>query len=107
MRHVDVAAALTFAADGVTAVASAFNAVVLLARRPGERTLRRRHALLVLAIVSGGVAVQAVFAQALYTAHRFNVDVAPFFAAGPWLASRAVLLAGTLLLSALILRRPA
>jgi hypothetical protein len=106
MRHVDVAAALTFAADGVTAVASAFNAVVLLARRPGERT-RRRHALLVLAIVSGGVAVQAVFAQALYTAHRFDVDVAPFFAAGPWLASRAVLLAGTLLLSALILRRPA
>ncbi|MEX0750494.1 MAG: hypothetical protein WD359_06760 [Dehalococcoidia bacterium] len=101
----DVAAALTFAADGATAVASAFNAAVLLARRAGERTPGRRHAVMVLAVVSGGVAVQAVFAQALYSAHRFDLDVAPFFAPAPWLASRVVLLGGTLLLSALILRR--
>jgi len=107
MRPVDVAAALTFAADGATAAASAFNAAVLLARRPLERTTRRRYALLVLAVVSAGVAMQAVFAQALYTGHRFDLDVAPFFAAGPWLASRVVLLTGTLLLSALILRSPA
>jgi len=107
MRRVDLAAAVTFAVDGATAAASAFNAAVLLARRPREHTARRRHALVVLAVVSAGVAMQAVFSQALYTAFRFDVDVAPFFAAGPWLASRVVLLAGTLLLSALILRRPA
>jgi hypothetical protein len=107
MRRVDFAAALAFAADGATAVASAFNAAVLVARRAGEPAAARRHAITVLAIVSAGVAVQAAFAQALYTWHRFDLDVAPFFAPGPWLASRALLLAGTLLLSTLILRRPA
>jgi hypothetical protein len=105
MRRVDVAAALTFAVDGMTAAASAFNGAMLLVLRAREPSERRRHAMAVLAIVSAGVAVQAAFAQALYTAHRFDLDVAPFFCAGPWLASRVVLLAGTLLLSSLILRR--
>jgi hypothetical protein len=107
MRSVDVAAALTFAADGMTAAASVFNAAVLLGRRGHERGRARRRALAVLVAISIGVAVQAIFAQALYTAHRFDFDVAPFFAAGPWLASRVVLLAGTVLLSLLITRRPA
>jgi hypothetical protein len=88
-------------------VAAAFNAAVLMARRGRERVVARRHAVVVLAVVCAGVAVQAVFAQALYSAHRFNLDVAPFFSAGPWVASRVVLLGGMLLLSALILRRPA
>ena len=103
--RVDVGAAVSFAVDGATAVASAFNAAVLLARRGGERTRGRRQAVVALAVVSAGVAAQAAFAQALYSAHRFDLDVAPFFATGPWVASRIVLLAGTLLLSALILRR--
>jgi hypothetical protein len=105
MRRVDLAAALTFAVDGMTAAASAFNGLALLALRAREHSLRRRYAMAVLAMVSAGVAVQAVFAQALYTAHRFEFDVAPFFGTGPWLASRVVLLAGTMLLSSLILRR--
>jgi hypothetical protein len=103
---VDVGAAVSFAVDGATAVASAFNAAVLLARRGAEPTRGRRQAVLALAVVSVGVAAQAAFAQALYSAHRFHLDVAPFFATGPWVASRIVLLAGTLLLSMLILRRP-
>ena len=106
MRRVDIAAAFAFVADGTTFVASAFNAAVLIARRNGEASQGRRHAMFVLALVSVGVAVQAAFAQALYTWHRFDLDVAPFFAAGPWLVSRAALLAGTLLLSTLILRQP-
>jgi hypothetical protein len=101
----DVGAAVSFAVDGATAVASAFNAAVLIARRGGERTRGRRQAAMALAVVSAGVAVQAAFAQALYSAHRFDLEVAPFFATGPWVASRVVLLAGTLLLSLLILRR--
>lgn len=104
MRHMDITAGMAFAADGATAAASAFNAAALIARRAGENAAARRSALLVLVIVCAGVAVQAVFAQALYSARRFDVDIAPFFSPGGWLASRAVLLAGTLLLSALILR---
>jgi hypothetical protein len=107
MRRVDVAAALTFAVDGITAVAAGFNAAVLMARRQHEGAPARRHAIAVLATVCCGIALQAVFAQALYSAHRFHADLEPFFATAPWLASRVVLLAGTLLLSALILRRPA
>ena len=40
---VDVGAALSFAVDGATAAASAFNAAVLLARRGGERAEGRRQ----------------------------------------------------------------
>lgn len=104
MPRLDVAAALAFAVDGATAVASAFNAAVLWARHGRESQRSRRHAIAVLAIISIGVAMQAAFAQALYTAHRFDMSTAPFFDATPWLASRVVLLAGTLLLSLLILR---
>jgi hypothetical protein len=100
----DTSAALAFAVDGATAVAAAFNAAWLFQHwvRGAER---RRLAAATLATFNAGVAVQAAFAQALYTSHRLGGPVEPFFAPAPWLASRAVLLAGTLLLSLLILRR--
>ena len=101
----DTAAALAFAVDGATAVAAAFNAAWLLQHwvRGAERG--RRLAAITLALFNAGVGLQAAFAQALYTSHRFNGPIEPFFAPAPWLASRAALLAGTLLLSLLILRR--
>ena len=101
----DTAAALAFAIDGATAVAAAFNAAWLLQHwvRGAERG--RRLAAVTLALFNAGVGLQAAFAQALSTSHRFNGPIEPFFAPLPWLASRAALLAGTLLLSLLILRR--
>jgi cytochrome bd-type quinol oxidase subunit 2 len=106
MRRMDPAAALTFAVDGMTAAAAAWNATWLAmhARASGNE---RRTAATTLAAVNAGIAVQAIFAQALYTAHRFHLSTEPFFETAPWLASRIVLLAGTLLLSALIWRRSA
>jgi hypothetical protein len=67
----------------------------------------RRLAALTLAVLHAGVAAQAAFSQALYSAHRFGLATEPFFATAPWVASRALLLAGTLLVTALILRRAA
>jgi hypothetical protein len=101
----DPAAALAFAADGTTAGAGAFNAAVLVARRARERSARRRTAVAVLGLLNAGIAVSAAFAQATYAAHRFDVALAPFFAPLPWLTSRALLLAGTLGISLLIMRR--
>jgi hypothetical protein len=99
----DHGAALAFAADGAIAAAGAWNAAWLL-RRAAERGAGRRTAAVVLATANAGVAVQAAFAQALFTAHRLALPVEPFFSTAPWLASRALLLAGTLLLALLILR---
>ena len=98
-------AGLAFAADGITATAATFNAACLWAMAAAERIAARRSALLSLALLSAGVAVQAVFAQAMYSSHRLGYALAPFFAAGPWLSSRLLLAAGTLALTALILRR--
>ncbi len=106
MRHMDIDAGLAFGADGATAVASVFNASWLTVRR--VRAVRpgpRRTAAATLVLINAGVAAQAMFAQALYTAHRFHLPHDAFFSPGAWLASRAALLAGTLLLSLLILRR--
>jgi hypothetical protein len=104
VRNMDPGAATATAADGLTAAAAAFNAAWLAAYwlGPGQR---RRLSALTLFALNAGIAVQAVFAQALYTAHRLDADVAPFFATGPWVAARALLLAATLMLSLLILRR--
>ena len=101
----DTAAALAFAVDGATAVAAAFNAAWLLQHwvRGAERG--RRLAAITLALFNAGVGLQAASAQALYTSRRLNGPIGPFFAPEPWLASRVALLAGTLLLSLLILRR--
>ena len=55
--------------------------------------------------LNAGIAVQVAFGQALFSAHRWGYQLDPFFAAAPWLASRVLLLAATLALSALILRR--
>ena len=99
-------AALIFAADGAAAVAGAWNAAWLLSFAAGSPP-GRRTAALSLAVLNAGIAVQAAFAQALYSTHRFGFDTGPFFQPGPWLASRLLLLAGTLLISMLILRRRA
>ena len=103
----DTAAGIAFAVDGATAAAGAFNAVVLLTRHASTGTAARRTAVIALAALNAGVALQAVFAQALYAAQRSDADTAPFFDAGPWLASRALLLAGTLLMAMLLTRRTA
>lgn len=106
MRNVDAAAGLAFAADGATVAAGAFNAAWLFSYRPvrGEGA-RPSFAALSLGVLNAGIAVQAAFGQALYSAHRWGFDIEPFFATGPWLASRALVLGGTLVLSMLILRR--
>ena len=101
----DTSAALIFAADGVTAVAAAFNAAWLLQHWVHGAQRGRRLAAVTLATVNAGIAIQASFAQALFTAHRLGGPTEPFFVSAPWLASRIVLLAGTILLSTLILRR--
>ena len=101
----DPAAGLAFAADGVTAVAASFNATWCWLQGGIERLPARRGPLAVIALLCAGIAAQAVFAQAMYSAHRFGYALDPFFEAGPWLASRLLLAAGTLALTALILRR--
>lgn len=98
---------LIFAADGATVVAGAFNAAWLVDHWLGLRHRGRRLAALTLALLNAGVAVQAAFAQSMFVAHVFGAGVEPYFEPALWLASRAALLAGTLLLSLLILRRAA
>jgi hypothetical protein len=101
----DWGAAFVFAADGTTAGAGTFNAAWLWAHWLRQTARGRRLAACCLAVLNAGIAVQAVFSQALFTAHRFDVEIDALFAPASWLASRALLLAGTLLLSALIVRR--
>jgi hypothetical protein len=100
----DPAAALVFAADGAMFAASAFNAACLEARRRSERRAGRRTAAAVLATLSAGVAVEALFAQALFTTHSAGGPGERLYSPGVWIAARALLLAGTLMLSMLILR---
>jgi hypothetical protein len=95
---------LIFAGDGVAAVAGACNAAWLLNLAAGSPP-GRRTAAASLAVLNAGIAVQAAYAQALYSSRRFGFDTALFFEPGPWLASRLLLLAGVLLISVLILRR--
>jgi hypothetical protein len=102
----DLAALCIFIADGVTAACGAFNAVWLLAFAT-DAAPSRRTAAVALAIMNAGAAVQAAFAQAMFTAHRLGFAIDPFFEPGAWLAARLLLLAGTLLISMLILRRGA
>jgi hypothetical protein len=101
----DPAAASAFAVDGATVVAGAFNTAWLLQHWLRGVDRRRRLAAVTLATLNAGVAVEAAFAQALYTTHRFGAPVDPFFATAPWVASRAAVLAGTIILSMLIVRR--
>jgi hypothetical protein len=102
---VEPGAAAAFFVDGATAVAGAFNSAWLTAHWLRGAAPVRRLAAVTLALVNAGIAVQATFAQALFSAHRLGLPVAPLFEPAPWLAARLPLLAGTLLLSALILRR--
>ena len=103
----DMSAGLVFGVDGGTTVAGAFIAAWLLQHWVRGAQRGRRLAAITLATVNAGVAVEAAFAQALYTSHRLGGPIEPFFAAAPWIASRLALFAGTLLLSMLILRRAA
>lgn len=96
---------LVFFADGATAAAAAFNAAWLCGHWLGAAAPVRRLATATLALVNAGIAAQAAFAQALFTAHRLGWPLGPWFETAPWLAARAPLLAGTFLLSLLILRR--
>lgn len=74
-------------------------------RSRGAAPPARRTAAVALAVLNAGVAVQAAFAQAMFSARRLGFSIDPFFEPGAWLASRLLLLAGTLLISMLILRR--
>jgi len=101
----DAGAGIAFAADAATAAAGSFNVAWLALHRAGPRTRARRTAVAALLLVNAGVAVQAAFAQALYTAHRFALADGALFSAPAWVSSRIVLLAGVLMLTALILKR--
>lgn len=101
----DAGFGLILASDGATAIAAAFNAAWLVARRVTRARGGRRLAAVALAALNGGIAVEATFAQALFAAHRLGLETAPLFATAPWLAARLPLLVATLLLSLLILRR--
>jgi hypothetical protein len=103
----DPAAGLAFAADGLTAAAGIFNAAWLWRRLGIEQVPARRTALTALVLLNAGAATQAVFAQTMFTAQRYGYALDPFFEPGPWLTSRLLLTAGVLLVSLLILRRPA
>lgn len=105
MARVDAGAALVLAVDGATGASAAFNAASLLARAAAERASGRRAAAIALAATNAGIATQAAWSQALFLAHRFGLPVEPFFSEGAWLAPRLLLLAGTVAVSALILRR--
>ncbi|MBF6601072.1 MAG: hypothetical protein IVW36_11235 [Dehalococcoidia bacterium] len=107
MLRVDPAAGIAFAVDGATAVAGCFNAAWLAVHRLSAGRGERRAAALTLLLINAGAATQAVFAQTLYSVHRFGLPDAAVFSAPVWLASRALLLLGTLLLSLLILRSDA
>lgn len=108
----DLAAALVFAADAATAASGAFNAVWLYRFAAGTEPLTdarsdaRRSAASALAILNAGAAAQATFGQAMYSSRQLGHAIDPFFEPGVWLASRLLLLAGTLLITAIILRRP-
>ena len=102
----DSAAAAASFADGLTAIAATFNASWLVARRVrGEPAAGRRVAAATLATICAGIAVQAAFAQAMFAAYRFGAPLEPFFTPAPWIAARVALLAGTSMLTLLILRR--
>ena len=101
----DPLAAAASLADGLTAVAAAFDAAWIVARRVRGETLQaRRIAAATLALVCAGIAAQAAFSQALFAAHRLGAPTAPLFAPAPWLTARLALLCGTAMLSLLILR---
>ncbi len=101
----DPGAAAAFFADGATVVAGAFNGAWLWAHWLRGAAPTRRLAAVTLALVNAGIAVQAAFGQALFSAHRLGMPVEPLFDPVPWVAARLPLLGGTLLLSALIFRR--
>ena len=105
MRRVDPASSLVLCVDAATAAAALFNALALNARRERETIAPRRNAVSALVVLSAGVAVQAAFSQAMFASHRLGHELAPFFAADAWIASKALLLIGTLLLTLLITRR--
>lgn len=90
-------AAYAVVADAVTATAAACNAAWLITRARHERPARRTGAW-ALAALNAGIAVQACASIALYA------GAAPM-AAMAWALSRALLLAATLAISALIARR--
>lgn len=85
------------AADAVTAAVAACNALWLVAAAPRERPARRTGAW-TLAALNAGIAAQACASIALYA------GAAPV-ASMAWALSRALLLGGTLAISALIARR--
>jgi hypothetical protein len=101
----DAGAGIAFAADAATVAAGSFNTAWLALHGAAARTRERRAAVTALVLVNVGAAVQAVFAQALYTAHRFNLRDAALFSMPAWVGSRVVLLGGVLMLTALMLRR--
>jgi hypothetical protein len=92
------------AIDGATAVSGAWNAVWLTARRRFEGRAPRRQALATLAMLNGGIALEAAFAQAVYVAHDAGWRYEALLAPGVWASARAPMLAGVLLLSVLIMR---
>jgi hypothetical protein len=91
--------------DAATAAAAAWNAAWFIVHAATTPSPGRRTASNAMALVNGGIAVQSIAAQALYAAWFSGRDVAPYFDPNAWLLARVLLLAGTLAISLLILRR--
>lgn len=97
---------IAIAANLTTTLAAAFNAAALLGRRTAALTPARRAAIAAIVCVNAGIAIEAMASQAMFAAWRAGAGIDVYFAPGAWTAARAPLLAGTLAMSALILRRP-
>jgi hypothetical protein len=101
----DPPALLLFAADAATCTAAAFNVASLLSRRSAQPSAGRRNAISVLAALNAGIVIRAALGQALCMAGRCDWPAAAHARADVALAARLPLLAGTVMLSLLIVRR--
>jgi hypothetical protein len=98
--------ALVLVQDILTIACGGFNAAYFATRWAG-RDARPSHrvAAAALTLLNAAIALQSVFFLALYWTYRWQGALDRFFWPPAWLAARALLLAGTAFISALIFRQ--
>jgi hypothetical protein len=98
--------ALVLVQDILTIACGGFNAAYFATRWAG-RDARPSHrvAAAALTLLNAAIALQSVFFLALYWTYRWQGALDRFFWPPAWLGARALLLAGTAFVSALILRQ--
>jgi hypothetical protein len=98
--------ALVLVQDCFTIACGIFNAAYFATRWAGSDARRsRRFAAAALTLLNAAIALQSVFFLALYWTYRWQGALDRFFWPPAWLAARALLLAGTAFISALIFRQ--